>query len=395
MDDRRRSPGIRARTAGQPRAPFRRRLGRYAALALIGGVITTSAAPENAAPTRDVVQQSLDRLVHDDGFPGALATVRDRAGHVRRYTAGVADLKTKARVPDDGYVRIGSNTKTFTSVVVLQLVGAGKVTLDQPIEMYLPGLVRGDGIDGHNITVRRLLQHTSGLPNYTDIFDNGYLPYQHTYFEPRQILDLALARKADFAPGTKFEYSNTNYILAGLLIEKVTGRPVAEEITNRIINKIGLRHTYFPTVGDQTIRSPHPHGYDQDDLSASLTDVTAMDPSFGWAAGAMVSTPGDLNRFFNAILSGRLLQPTQLNQMRTTIDAPDIGPGVRYGLGLLSTPLSCGGLSWGHGGSIPGYGTINAVTDDGRAATIAVTRQSTGLAQIRHLQSDLDTALCH
>jgi D-alanyl-D-alanine carboxypeptidase len=398
MDDRFEFEQVKTDIAAAPRATLRRRLGLgTAAVALVTGLTVAGAVaapPADAGQTRDVVRQSLDSLVRDDGFPGALASVRDRSGHVQEYTAGVGDLKTRTGVPRDGYVRVGSNTKTFTSVVVLQLVGEGKVDLDRSIETYLPGLVRGDGIDGRNITVRQLLQHTSGLPNYTAIFATGYLPYQHTYFEPRQMLDLAFAGKADFPPGTKFEYSNTNYVLAGLLIERVTGRPVAEEITNRIINKLGLRHTYFPNVGDQTIRSPHPDGYHHDDPSKPLTDVTVQDPSFGWAAGAMISTPNDVNRFFSAVLSGQLLQPAQLRQMRTTVDAPDLGTGVRYGLGLLSTPLSCGGLAWGHGGDIPGYSTNNAVTDDGRAATITVTELPTTLTQIEHLQADIDKSLC-
>jgi len=380
------------------RAPRRRRLGLSAAVvAVVGGIAaagTFSAPAANAGQARDVVQQHLDALVRDDGFPGGLAAVTDRSGHVHSYTAGVGNLTTRAPVPQDGYVRIGSNTKTFTAAVVLQLVGEGKIGLDQPIETYLPGLVRGGGIDGHAITVRQLLQHTSGLPNYTAIFADGYLPYQHAYLEPRQLIDLALAHKADFTPGATFEYSNTNYVLAGLLIQKITGRPAVEEITNRVINKAGLRHTYFPNVGDQAIREPHPAGYHRDDPSTPLTDVTVQDPSFGWTAGQMISTPSDLNRFFTALLSGKILRPAQLAQMRTTIDTPSLGTGARYGLGLVSMPLSCGGLSWGHGGDIPGYATFDAATDDGRAATIAVNELPTSQAQVDHLQADINAALC-
>ncbi|GAA4605141.1 serine hydrolase domain-containing protein [Actinoallomurus liliacearum] len=291
-------------------------------------------------------------------------------------------------------MRIGSNTKTFTAVVVLQLVGEGRIRLDEPIETYLPGLIRGDGIDGRHITVRQLLQHTSGLPNYTSLFANGFLPYQHRYFEPRELLDLALAKKADFPPGTKWEYSNTNYVVAGLLVEKITGRPMAEQITDRVITRIGLRHTYFPGVGDQTIRRPHPEGYAKDDPKAPLTDVTESDPSMGWAAGQMISTPSDVDRFFTALLAGRLLAPAQLKEMRTTVAAPEMGKGVRYGLGLMSSPLSCGGVAWGHGGDIPGYSTSNAATEDGRAVTIAVTELPTDLAQIGHLNAAVDAALC-
>lgn len=380
----------------------RRLVASTAALAVLSGLVVLSGhtvADALAAPTAhggqgDVVQQRLDGLVRDDKFPAALAAVRGRDGRIRNYTAGVADLRTKAKVPVDGQVRIGSNTKTFTSVVTLQLAGEGKIDLDQPIETYLPKLIRGDGVDGRHITVRQLLQHTSGLPNYTSFLQNGILPYQHTYFEPRQLLDMALEQKADFAPGAKWEYSNTNYLVAGLLIEKVTGRPLIEEITKRVIDRIGLRHTYFPNVGDQTIREPHPQGYGRDDPGKPLTDVTEMDPSMGWAAGQIISTPSDLDRFFTALLAGKLLPPAQLEQMRKTVPSPELGSGVRYGLGLASTPLSCGGLSWGHGGDIDGYSTSNAATDDGRAATIAVTDLPTDNTKVGHLLSAVDTALC-
>jgi D-alanyl-D-alanine carboxypeptidase len=151
-------------------------------LALIGGLAVPAGAGALTAGHRadDAVRQRVDALVQD-GFPAALASVRDRGGRVRDYTAGVGDLKTRSKVPVDGQVRLGSNTKTFTAVAVLQLVGEGKVDLDQPIEKYLPNLIRGDGIDGRHITVRQLLQHTSGLPNYTSFLANGFLPYQHTY----------------------------------------------------------------------------------------------------------------------------------------------------------------------------------------------------------------------
>ncbi|MGI5161571.1 serine hydrolase domain-containing protein [Microbispora sp. CA-102843] len=365
-----------------------------AALAACAALALAPAAAHAAGKT-DAVQKSLDTLVRTDKFPAALASVRGRDGRVRDYTAGVADLRTRAKVPVDGYVRIGSNTKTFTAVVVLQLVGEGKVKLDEPIETYLPKLVRGRGGDGRRITVRQLLQHTTGLPNYTTFLAEGALPYQHTYFQPRELLDLALKEKAHFTPDTKWEYSNTNYVILGLLVEKVTRRPVNEQIEERIIKRIGLRHTYFPNVGDQGIRAPHPKGYHRDDPDKPLTDVTEWDPSFGWAAGQMNATPSDLNRFFTALLGGKLLAPEQLAQMRTTVDASSgLWPGARYGLGLVSTPLSCGGLAWGHGGDIMGYSTTDAATDDGRAVTIAVTQLPGDATALGHLMNALDIALC-
>ncbi|WP_437900901.1 serine hydrolase domain-containing protein [Sorangium sp. So ce124] len=321
----------------------------------------------------DVVQQGADRLVRDDKFPAVLVAVRDRDGQTRHYTAGVGDLETKASVPVDGQVRIGSNSKPFTAVVVLQLVGEGKVDLDAPIETYLPDLVRGDGIDGREITVRQLLQHTSGLPDYVGLaLGEDVFEVLHTYFQPRALLDLALTQPATFAPGAEWAYSNTNYIVAGLLVEKVTGRPLAEEITRRIIERIGLRSTYIPDVGEQGIRGCHPRGYHAA-LGEPLRDVTELDPSQAGAAGNIISTPSDVNRFFSALLGGELLDAAQLEEMRATVDASSMWPGYRYGLGLSSSPLRCGGVLWGHGGDIFGYETSGGVTEDGRAVTVAVT----------------------
>ncbi|MER5363207.1 serine hydrolase domain-containing protein [Streptomyces sp. NPDC002785] len=377
------------RPSGRQRGSRRRAVSAAAALAV--GVMTMGAlAPPAAfaAPRPDTVQQGLNALVHTDGLPATLASVKDREGHTRTYTAGVGDLATGAKVPKDGQVRIGSNTKTFTAVVMLQLVGEGKIGLDATVDTYLPGLVRGEGIDGRHITVRQLLQQTSGLPNYTE-YD-----LQLRYYEPRDLLDIALQHKADFAPGTQWKYSNTNYVLAGLIIQKVTGRPLAQEMDQRIIKRIGLHHTYFPTPRDATIRERHPKGYYQDSAGEPLQDVTEMDPSWTWAAGQLISTNSDLNRFFTALLGGDLLPEAQLTQMRTTVPAEYFGPGARYGLGLVSKPLSCGGLSWGHGGSFPGYETRGGVTDDGRAANVAVTIQPTDKAAMKHVESVVDTALC-
>jgi D-alanyl-D-alanine carboxypeptidase len=348
---------------------------------------TTSAA---AAARPNAVQQALNTLVRDDGMPAALASVKNRNGRTHTYTAGVGDLTTGSKVPRDGQVRIGSNTKSFTAVVVLQLVGEGKIDLDAFVDTYLPGLVRGEGIDGNRITVRQLLQHTSGLPEYGIHLDDAGI--RNRYFEPRELLDLALEHKADAEPGETWGYSNTNYVLAGLIVQRVTGRPLAEEIDRRIIKRIGLRHTYFPTPGDMTIRERHPRGYHRSPADGPLRDFTEMDPSAGWAAGQLISTNSDLNRFFTALLAGRLLPAAQLAEMRKTVPAGT--SGLRYGLGLTSRPLSCGGVYWGHGGDIAGYETRGGVTDDGRAANVAVTSIPTDKAAARHVTDAVDKALC-
>ncbi|WP_097868228.1 serine hydrolase domain-containing protein [Streptomyces sp. rh34] len=379
----------------------RRRRGWSAAAAVAIGVMTLGvlappaasdpAAPAAAAAARpDAVQRALNTLVRDDGMPAALASVQDRNGRTRTYTAGVGDLTTGAKVPRDGQVRIGSNTKAFTAVVVLQLVGEGKIDLDAFVDTYLPGLVRGKGIDGGRITIRYLLQHTSGLPEYGIHLDDTEI--RNRYFEPRELLDLALEHPADAEPGKRWKYSNTNYVVAGLIVQKVTGRPLAEEMDRRIIQRIGLRHTYFPAPGDMTVREPHPRGYHRSPADGPLRDFTEMDPSAGWAAGQLISTNSDLNRFFTALLAGRLLPAAQLAEMRTTVPAGT--SGLRYGLGLTSRPLSCGGVYWGHGGDIAGYETRGGVTEDGRAANVAVTSIPTDEAAVRHVSDAVNRALC-
>ncbi|MYR46125.1 serine hydrolase [Streptomyces sp. SID5910] len=398
-----------------------------AALAVLGGGLAVAGplahgapghgapghgAPGHGAPghgaaghagDRDAVGEGARTLVSEDGFPAALAAVQGRDGRVRDYTAGTGDLATGAAVPVNGQVRAGSNTKSFTAAVVLQLVGEGKVKLDEPIETYLPGLVRGDGIDGHRITVRNLLQHTSGLPDYVQALGLDPFAIRDTYYNPRDMLDLALSQKAAFAPGAKWQYSNTNYVLAGLLVEKVTGRPFGEEITRRIIQPLGLKDTYWPGAGERGIRGAHPKGYASAAPGGPLEDITRLDPSQAWAAGQLVTTPRDLDRFFSALLGGEVLDAAELTEMTTTVPAEGAPtPDSDYGLGLFRNTLSCGVELWGHGGSIHGYNTYSGATKDGRAAAVAVTALPSAvaaepagmMAANQHVFDLVDTAVC-
>ncbi|MBU6534352.1 beta-lactamase family protein [Streptomyces sp. A108] len=392
----------------KPKKQRGRVLSVVAALAVLGGGLAVSGSLAYGSPDgaghRDAVSEGAKDLVREDGFPAALAAVEGRDGHVRDYTAGAGDLETGASVPVNGQVRAGSNTKSFTAAVVLQLVGEGKVKLDEPIETYLPGLVRGDGIDGNRITVRNLLQHTSGLPDYVQALGADPFDIRDTYYNPRDVLDLALSQKAAFEPGAQWQYSNTNYVLAGLLVEKVTGRPFGEEITHRIIEPLGLKDTYWPGTGERGIRGEHPKGYAAATPGAPLEDITRLDPSQAWAAGQLVTTPRDLNRFFSALLDGDVLGAAELKEMTTTVPVTEgaPAPGTGYGLGLFSTPLSCGGELWGHGGSIHGYETYGGATEDGRAATVATTALSSSvaadpedmMAAHQHVYDLVDTAVC-
>jgi D-alanyl-D-alanine carboxypeptidase len=369
---------------------------RTALLSLLTVVAVAGAAPPaTASQSRHPVQRGIDSLVTTDGFPGALAAVTDGRGRSRDYTSGTGDLRTGRKVPVNGRVRLASNTKMFTATVVLQLVASGDVELDAPVETYLPGLVRGKGGDGRVITVRQLLQHTSGLPDYDHALVTDYFAVQHTYFEPRQLLDAALAQPAHFDPGGGWVYSNTNYVLAGLLVQKVTGRPVGEEITTRIIRRLGLRDTYWPAQGEQEIDGRHPRGYWPDE-NGDPVDVTTQDPSLGWAAGQLVGTPRDLNTFMTALLGGELLPPAVLAEMKTTVAAPDhdFSGTARYGLGIATFELSCGGVAWHHGGDAPGHVSRHGSTEDGRAATVVVTANPTTRERAEHVEDAVDAALC-
>ena len=366
----------------------------------------------SAAPSKGEAESLKSRAqgLVEAGYPAALAAVTDGKGESAGVAVGKGSLETGQAPPMDGEVRIGSNTKTFVAVVVMQLVQEGKVGLDEPIETYLPGLIKGEGIDGSKITVRQLLQHTSGLPDFdetlfgtTDVFQ-----YRYHYVTPRDVLDSALSKPAQFEPGTtQWKYTNTNYIVLGMLIERVSQRPVGEQIDQRIVKKLGLSHTYFPAPGEEKIRGTHPRGYHLNG-EGKLEDITEMDPTWGWAAGAMVSTPSELNTFFQAALDGRLLSQASIDEMKNgAVDASSyLGPGTVYGLGLIGRSLSCGGTAWGHGGSIHGYQTDNAVGPDGTAVTVAVTALPTAIADQSNLESSakekyqrnkdaVDATLCH
>ena len=364
----------------------------------------------SAAPSKGEAESLKARAqgLVEAGYPAALAAVSDSKGESAGVAVGKGNLETGQAPPMDGEVRIGSNTKTFVAVVVMQLVQEGKVGLDEPIETYLPGLIKGEGIDGSRITVRQLLQHTSGLPEYTDTTPgrSDIFQIKDHYIPPRDLLDTALGKPAAFEPGAQWKYTNTNYIVLGMLVERVSQRPVGEQIDERIVKKLGLSHTYFPAPGDRSIKGTHPQGYH---LSAGgkLEDITEMDPAWAWAAGAMVSTPSELNTFFQAVFDGRLLTQASIDEMKKGVDVDSSElPGAVYGLGLFGRSLSCGGTAWGHGGDIAGYHTRGGVGPDGTAVTVAVTALPTAIADQNNLESSakekyqrnkdaVDATLCH
>lgn len=231
-------------------------LGVFAVSALIAGAGVMTGPPRPTALPVSEVKAALAETMELDGWPAALVAVRDGA-KIRALAAGTLELGEAKKARPGDQIRVGSNTKTFTAVLIMQLVDEGFVELDRSVETYVPGVIRHPEVSGADITVGQLLQHTSGLPDMSGDVGQNLIPWQYRYISPRASLDLALTHPVTNAPGAAFHYSNANYIVAGLLIEAVTGRPYAEELERRLLEPLGLEDTYFPDHGEIVIREKH------------------------------------------------------------------------------------------------------------------------------------------
>ncbi|MEU3462764.1 serine hydrolase domain-containing protein [Streptomyces sp. NPDC006733] len=357
-------------------------LGLTAALAVGATLLAgpaTAAAPAPAPPAAPglhtghaATQAALDSTVAA-GAPGIQAQAQTGA-QTWFGTAGTADLTSGRPFRPDDRFRIGSITKPFVATVLLQLEAERKLSLDDTIDRLLPGLVHGNGNDGRHITLRQVLNHTSGLYDYTEdpgvrgrMTGQGFLDHRYDTYQPRQLVGTALAHRPNFPPGTSWSYSNTNYILAGMVVRKVTGHSYAQEIERRILRPLGLRSTSVPGTSPTV---PGRHGRAYSVLFAQtpdkIYDVTEFNPSIAGSAGEMISTTGDLNRFFSALLRGRLLPAQQLAEMLTTVPTGPDSPDYGYGLAIMSVRLPCGITVWGHDGGIFGSSSAAVTTRDGR-----------------------------
>jgi len=350
-----------------------------ATLGLPGQAQAATAAPP-------ALQQALDKLV-SDGVPGAIALQR-HGGQQWHAASGVADLKTKRPIRATDRFRIGSITKSFVSTVVLQLVAERRLSLDDTVQQWLPGVVP----NGDAITVRALMNHTSGLYDYADVpFSVQVLRDPLRTWRPLQLVQRAVAQPPLFSPGTRHSYSNTNYILLGKIIAAVNDVPgplqmasPAFEVYRRIIGPLRLWKTSFPLT-DPDIHGPHAHGYVIDappDLGLpAILDTTKNNPSWAWTAGAIISTLGDVADFHRALFTAQLLRPEQQRELQTTVPA---GPGADYGLGVGKVQTPCG-PAWGHNGGTLSHASISLTSPDGsRQAVMMLTRESnTSTDQIR------------
>ncbi|SER57966.1 D-alanyl-D-alanine carboxypeptidase [Streptomyces sp. yr375] len=314
--------------------PLRSLLAVPVALLLLG-LLTTGSRAAPASPTDSLLPLLLTR----GKAPAAALLAREESG--TRYAVAGPGISAS------DHFRAGSVTKTFLATVVLQLAAEHRLSLSDTVETHLPGVVRGAGNHGRALTLRSLLTHTSGLYDFTRD-TGGVVP-----LTPLQAVRIALTHSpADLG---RFAYSNTNYVLLGLVVEQVTGRSYATEAERRIIAPLRLTGTSFP--GSRTsLPSPHGRAYD-----TYGTDVTELDPRVAGAAGELVTTLADLDRFYAALLGGELLPPRLLREMLDTRTAHG-----SYGMGLFPLKLPCGVTVWGHNGQISGSYVRTAATLDGR-----------------------------
>ncbi|MEE1752615.1 serine hydrolase domain-containing protein [Streptomyces sp. SP18CS02] len=315
---------------------------------------------------------AIQAVMRETRVPGVVVglSAPGKGEYVRAF--GVADKATGAPMKTDMNFRIGSETKTFTVTALLELVDRKKVGLDDPISKYVDGVPNGD-----RITLRDLAGMRSGLFNYSE--DEGFVEAltadPRRPYSPRELLDYSFKHPIQFQPGERFEYSNTNLILVGLVVEKAGGQPLHEFIEQNVTEPAGLRHTVFPT--DAAFPDPHPQGYtDQlETASGGIRNATDWNPSWGWAAGAMISDLTDLRSWARTVATGTLLTPqTQAERLKTG-STPITGVG--YGLGIFDVQ------GWiGHNGSLPGYESLTIYLPEARATLVVLLNTDSTVGQV-------------
>ncbi|MEW9548407.1 serine hydrolase domain-containing protein [Nonomuraea sp. NPDC050783] len=311
------------------------------------GLPTSATAAVETRPAD--VQQAMQRLAKIDGVVGAIGELYADGRRKGQGSAGTRLLDGKGgHIPAASRYRAGSQTKLMTATVVLQLVKEGKLRLEDTLAAVLPQVARQDLVErAGEITVQQLLRHSSGVPDFftSGKFDDAF--DFTTYYAPIDLVKASREVPRTGEPGAGFAYSNTNYVLLGLIVEKVTGRSLSAELERRLFVPLGMKHTYLTTKPPQGIKGPHGHGY-HPDAKGRPRDVDRQNASFGGAAGGVVSTSGDLSSFYRALNQGRLL-PADLQKA----------------VGQLRPDL-CGGTVAAAAGSGPGFLAVTYTSADGR-----------------------------
>lgn len=359
-------------------------------------LVTLGASPAladgSSLPSPDLAAvRTVHRTALSQGAPGALTRIDE--GFVRYHVAtGEADTRAHTAMDTGRRFRVGSVSKTFTAVVLLQLAAEGRVDLDAPANRYLPEPLPDD-----RITVRHLLSHRSGLYDYTnDMFYDtvpGFEAVRNKVFSYQELIDLSTARPPNNEPGAAYSYSNTNFVVLGQLVEHLTGTPIATQYQQRIFAPLRLRNTSY-VHPRTTLSGSYARGYLRpDDTALPLVDSTEQTASWAQSAGAVISSAKDLNRFFSALLSGELLPAEQLDAMTTMVPVTADGK-QSYGLGLRARKLSCGTTVYGHTGTVQGYYTYAFTTGDGARSMTSLANTSNNGTVNTTLGATLDAAFC-
>ncbi|MEU3567626.1 serine hydrolase domain-containing protein [Kitasatospora sp. NPDC036755] len=375
-----------------------------AAVLVATGALPAAAAgqgtTDTTAPDLAGVRAALDATAAA-GAPGAFAVIRDHdaAARTRSVSVGLADLDGTP-MNSSWRFRVGSNSKMFTAVLVMQLAEEGRIDLDRPLREYLP---EGTLPEGWTMTGRQVMEHRAGVFDHTnDLLEQAGEETTSAFearirtkvYDPRALVAMSVKHGVQYTPGTRYSYSNTDFVLMGLAVEHLTGQPYQEVLNERILQPLGLRKTSF-VVPDQDIRGAHVTGYlTNDDRTKPLLDSTAQTGSWLWAAGAVISDAEDLDRFLTALMAGGnggLVSDASLQQMTAALATPTAK--ISYGLGLRRITLSCGDV-YGHGGIVQGFNTQSFTTQDGRRSVVVFANASNNGSVTQGLMNTLEPAFC-
>jgi len=292
--------------------------------------------------TDNNLTETINRALRESSIPGVIVGVwrEGKPPYVRAF--GVQDTATGEPMTTDLYMRIGSNTKAFVVTSILILADWGELDLDDPIGLYVEDVPNGD-----QITLRQLAQMRSGLFSYTDVTVPDIWKEPFREWTPQELLEISFSHPLLFPPGSEFDYSNTNTVLLGLVVEKVSGQTLGSFIGENILEPLGLTRTVFPAGAE--IPSPHSQGYFKLP-DGEFVDATDWNPSWGWAAGNMISTLDDMGVWARALATGKLISPAMKKEQHQFLPAPEEGDGALYGLALENQN------GWlGHNGNILSY----------------------------------------
>jgi D-alanyl-D-alanine carboxypeptidase len=376
------------------------RIAAFAFAAVLVGVFVPS-AHAGKAPEPDAADAALDKAITEfaarrGGPPGVISVVQ-RGDEVKVHTAGVADVQTGAPPAVDDHMRIASVAKAFSGAAAVAVVADGALSLDDTIGQRLPSLPRA----WKDVTLAQALQHRSGIPDFTKskALARAVTASPLAPPPPAELLSFVRDKPLEFKPGSKYDYSNSDNIVVGLMIEAATGRPYEEVLQEKVYGALGLANTSLPP--DVTMPTPFIHGYEVDPPNPPNDGTDLFAPGWAWAAGAIVSTPNDVDRFIRGYTTGATTNEEtaarQFKFVKGESDPP--GPGTNEaGLAIFRYKTRCGTV-YGHTGNITGgYTQFAAATRDGlRSATVSINSVITPKADARRfpaLRKIFEHAVC-